>query len=199
MINAITTKFCQSPTKHSNFATPLVCTISFILLMQFNMALLLRFLVYLHLNFTLSLNLIYSINHFLLSLFHSHLDGQFSGSIWLSSVLFISQSFSLYHSQPFHFHRFTAEYCYTVSGNKPPSNLICLVGFCRHFKSPHSFRCYHLISSHFVYIHLCYHLIFMWGLRIVYQLLYLIHVIYFSSCQLASGTSQRLLRLPCIW
>ena len=61
------------------------------------------FLLYPHLFFTLSSKLTSSANHFLLSLFHSHLDGQFSGSIWLSSVLFISQSFSLYHSQPFHF------------------------------------------------------------------------------------------------
>ena len=123
------------------------------------------FLLYPHLFFTLSSKLTSSANHFHLSLFHSHLDRQFSGSIWLSCVLFISQSFSLYHSQPFHFHRFTAEYCYTVSGNKPPSHHLFLVGFCRHFKSPHSFRCYHLISLHLVYIHFIYHLIFMWGNR----------------------------------
>ena len=60
------------------------------------------FLLYPHLFFILSSKLTSSANHFLLSLFHSHLDGQFSGSIWLSSVLFISQSFSLYHSQPSH-------------------------------------------------------------------------------------------------
>ena len=61
-----------------------------------------HFLLYPHLFFTLSSKLTSSANHFLLSLFHSHLDEQFSGSIWLSSVLFISQSFSLYHSQPSH-------------------------------------------------------------------------------------------------
>ena len=87
------------------------------------------FLLYPRLFFTLSSKLTSSANHFLLSLFFTSIDGQFSGSIWLSSVLFISQSFSLYHSRPFHFHRFTAEYCCTVSGNKPPSNQFCLVGF----------------------------------------------------------------------
>ena len=125
--------------------------LSFILHAQINVALQLLFLLYPHLSFTKSSKLTSSANHFLLSLFHTLTDSSLA-LFDLAPILFISQSFSLYHSQPFRCHHFTAEYCYTVSGNKPPSSHFCLVGFCRHFKSTHSFRCYHLM--HYVYIHL---------------------------------------------
>ena len=117
----------------------------------------LLFLLYPHLSFTKSSKLTSSANHFLLSPFHTLTDSSLA-LFDLAPILFISQSFSLYHSQPFRCHHFTAEYCYTVSGNKPPSSHFCLVGFCRHFKSPHSFCCYRLISST-VYIFILYHLI----------------------------------------
>ena len=123
------------------------------------------FLLYPHLFFILSSKLTSSANHFLLSLFHSHLDGQFSGSIWLSSVLFISQSFSLYHSQPSHSIALRPNIVIQCLGISLLQISFVWLVFCRHFKSPHSFRCYHLISLHCVYIHLCYHLIFMWGNR----------------------------------
>ena len=91
----------------------------FILLLQFNLALLLRFLVYLHLNFTLSLNLIYSINHFLLSLFHA-----LTSLLWLFDLASGLSSHchfrSIVHN---HFiHLLYGLLMYTVSGNKPPSN-----------------------------------------------------------------------------
>ena len=124
--------------------------LSFILHAQINVALQLLFLLYPHLSFTKSSKLTSSANHFLLSLFHTLTDSSLA-LFDLAPILFISQSFSLYHSQPFRCHHFTAEYCYTVSGNKPPSSHFCLVVFCRHFTSPHSFRSYHLISSHYVY------------------------------------------------
>ena len=123
------------------------------------------FLLYPHLFFTLSSKLTSSTNHFLLSLFHSHLDGQFSGSIWLNSRTFhLTVIFIITHS---HFISITLRPTIVIQclGIK---SLICLVGFCGHFKSPHSFRCYHLISSHFVCIHfVSSH--FMWGNRYRYR------------------------------
>ena len=123
---------------------------------QIDVAPQLLFLLYPHLSFTKSSKLTSSANHFLLSLFHTLTDSSLA-LFDLAPIRFISHSFSLYHSQPFRCHHFTAEYCYTVSWNKPPPSHFCLVGFCRHFKFPHSFRSYHLISSHYVYFSSVYH------------------------------------------
>jgi len=46
---------------------------------------------------------------------------------------------------------------YTVSGNKPPSSSNWLVGFCRHFKSPHSFHTSSLSIVHFCLCKYSYH------------------------------------------
>jgi len=43
-------------------------------------------------------------------------------------------------------------YLNTVSGNKPQSISILLVGFCRHFKYPHSFHTSYLSIVHFVFV-----------------------------------------------
>ena len=55
-----------------------------------------------------------------------------------------------------------AEYCYTVSGNKPPSNRFCLVGFAGTLNLLTRFAV--IVSSHrILYIFMLYHLIFMSG------------------------------------
>ena len=120
------------------------------------------FLFYLF--FTQSSKLISSANHFLLSLFFT----------LRRTVLWLYLTWLPYFSSHSHFHCFTHNHFISIT--LWPSFVIkCLgislhqitffsVGFCRHFKSPHSFRCYHLIA---LCIFILYPLIFMWGNRIV--------------------------------
>jgi len=131
----------HSPTRHLFCGTLFLknsVNLSFIHLNLTNfISLRLPFLLYPHLNFTLSSKLISSKNRFPLSLFRSPMSS-FGSMTWL--MYFISLSFHLY--QPLSSHFICMLYglrFYTVSGNKPPSISIWLVGFCRHFKSPHLF------------------------------------------------------------
>jgi len=114
----------------------------FIFLTLFNLALLLPFLIYPHLNVNPSLKLIYSTNHFLLSLFHTLTS--FSGSLNLAAGFpshihsrciihnhFIHLLYGLYYNVHMQ--------CLGISLHQPT-----MVGFCRHYKSPHSF---HWITS----------------------------------------------------
>ena len=59
----------------------------------------------------------------------AYLHGRLFWFIDLASLLFISQSFSLYHSHSLRSHCITAQYWYTVSRNKPPSSHSCFGWF----------------------------------------------------------------------
>ena len=188
LINAFTTKFSQSPTKHSNLAInpsylhnlhriqsdtctrssslvtlkrPTVCSRLKITERSFTHhapvlwnalpkefrqpslhsphaiqlgSILLRFSVYLQLNFIPSLKLIFSTNHSLLGLFHA-----LTSLLWLfdlASGLSSHLRFSYYRPQPF-IHLHYGLYSYVLMCLRISLHQITMVGFCRHFKSPH--------------------------------------------------------------
>jgi len=88
------------------------------------------------------------------SLIHSKVD--YCNSLYLNLPLtwlmyFISLSFHLYQPLSSYFICITA-YVSTVSENKPTSISIWLVGFCRHFESPHSIHTSSLSIVHFVFV-----------------------------------------------